>query len=39
MSALRRFLLRLFHAVRPGSAEAELDREVQAHLGVTVGKY
>ena len=39
MSALRRFLLRLFHAVRPGSAEAELDREVHAHLGVIEDEY
>jgi predicted permease len=39
MNALRRFLLRLLHALRPGAAEAELDREVQAHLGVIEDEY
>jgi hypothetical protein len=39
VSAIRRFLLRLFHAFRPGAAEGELDREVEAHLGVIEDAY
>ena len=34
MSAVRRFCLRLLHALRPNAAEAELEREIRAHLGV-----
>jgi predicted permease len=39
MSAIRRFLLRVFHACRPAAAERELDREVEAHLGVIEDEY
>src|SRR5262249_8336144 len=34
MGRLRRFLLRLYNAFRPGRGEADLDREVRAHLGL-----
>jgi predicted permease len=34
LGGLRRFVLRLFNALRPGRAEAELDRELRAHLGL-----
>src|SRR5262245_48225768 len=34
MGRLRRFVLRLYNALRPGRGEAELDREVRAHLGL-----
>ena len=39
MSALRRFLLRLFNALRPGRAEPELAREVEAHLALLEEDY
>jgi putative ABC transport system permease protein len=32
MASLRRWLLRVFHHVRPDAAEADLTRELQAHL-------
>src|SRR4029453_14565533 len=32
MTPIRRFVLRLLSFVRPGAAEAELSREIQAHL-------
>jgi putative ABC transport system permease protein len=34
MSALRRFVLRLFNVVRPGRAERQLAREVASHLAL-----
>ena len=34
MSALRRLILRLINALRPGRLEAELEREVSAHLAL-----
>ena len=34
MAAIRRLLLRLLNALRPGRAEDELAREVASHLGV-----
>lgn len=34
MASLRRFFLRLFQALRSGRTEAELDREVAAHLAL-----
>jgi hypothetical protein len=34
MSALRRALLRLYHVVRPGRAERQLTREIEAHLAL-----
>jgi putative ABC transport system permease protein len=34
MGRLRRFVLRLYNALRPGGGEADLDREVRAHLGL-----
>ncbi len=34
MAALRRFLRRLAHAVRPDAAEPELDREIASHLAM-----
>jgi hypothetical protein len=39
MSAIRRVLLRLLHAFRPNAAESELEREVQAHLGIIEDEY
>ena len=34
MSALRRFILRLWNVFRPGRAEQQLDREMAAHLAL-----
>jgi hypothetical protein len=34
MSALRRLILRLVNALRPGRPEAELERELSAHLAL-----
>src|SRR5262245_23621733 len=34
MGRVRRFVLRLDNALRPGRGEADLDREVRAHLGL-----
>ena len=39
MSGLRRLLLRLYHLVRPGAGEAELDRELRAHLTLLEDEY
>jgi predicted permease len=33
-AALRRFVLRLWHALRPHRADAQLDREIAAHLAL-----
>ena len=39
MSGLRRLLLRLYHAIRPGAGEAELDRELRSHLMLLEDEY
>jgi len=39
MSGLRRLLLRLYHVVRPGAGEAELDRELRSHLTLLEDEY
>ena len=39
MAAFRRFLLRLVHFFQPHRAEAELERELAAHLGVLEDEY
>jgi predicted permease len=39
MGAIRRFLLRLRHSLGPENADAEVDREVRAHLGVIEDQY
>ena len=39
MTAFRRFLLRALNLFRPGHAEADLDREISAHLGLLEEEY
>lgn len=39
MSAIRRFLRRLWNAVAPGRAERELSREMAAHVGLLEDEY
>jgi hypothetical protein len=39
MASLRRLLLRLYHVLRPGSGEAELERELGSHLTLLEDEY